>query len=135
MANNHQKDSPADTGTTVLVVDDYPVVTDFLESMLIHRGFKILKAFGGEEAIQKAREVQPDVIVLDLAMPYVSGYEVAERLKKNEKTASIPIIVLTATEVSPEQHAQLDKHVAVIVQKKEFLVDNLVSEIGKIVKK
>jgi CheY-like chemotaxis protein len=135
MADDHQKNSQIDKSTKVLIVDDYPVVTDFLECVLIHQGFEIIKASGGEEAVKKAFQDQPDVIILDLAMPYVSGYEVAERLKNDEKTSSIPIIVLTATDVSPDQRAQLEKDVVAIVQKKQFLVENLVAEIGRIVKK
>ncbi len=131
MASEPPPDGQADKPTKVLIVDDYPVVADFLDALLIHRGFKIIKAFGGEEAILKASQEQPDVIVLDLAMPNVSGYQVAERLKQNEVTASIPIIVLTAIEISPEEHERLDKNVQVIIKKKQFLVENLLKEIAK----
>jgi len=134
MTSGPLQNTQAEKQTKVLLVDDYPVVTDFLEALLIHRGFKIVKAFGGEEAILKASKEQPDVIILDLAMPNVSGYEVAERLKQNEETASIPIIVLTAIEISPEEHERLDKNVQVVIQKKQFLVENLLAEIAKLKK-
>lgn len=80
----------------ILVVDDEPEVVEVLERMLHRLNYRTMSAHGGEEAIRKAIEDPPDLILLDLLMPGMSGEEVCMKLKEHPRTKHIPILVLTA---------------------------------------
>jgi len=80
----------------VLVVDDEPDVLLLCRLNLQQRGHDLLEASTGSVALELARERRPDVIVLDLMMPGMTGYEVLESLKGDEQTPDIPVLVLTA---------------------------------------
>lgn len=80
----------------VLVVDDEPDVLLLCRLNLQQRGHELLEATDGSTALQLALERHPDVVVLDLMMPGMNGYEVLETLQNDERTSDIPILVLTA---------------------------------------
>lgn len=80
----------------VLVVDDEPDVLLLCRLNLQQRGHELLEASTGRVALELARERHPDVIVLDLILPGMTGYEVLETLKGDEQTSDIPVLVLTA---------------------------------------
>lgn len=84
---------------TILVVDDTKKIRDIAEYFLKQEGFYVKTARNGAEALELAREGGIDLVVLDVMMPGMSGYEVCERLKGDEKTAGIPVILLTARAV------------------------------------
>ncbi len=81
---------------TVLVVDDDPVIVNLLQVNFEIEGYDVLAATGGEAGLAQARLGHPDVIVLDVMMPGIDGLEVARRLREEQDTASIPIILLSA---------------------------------------
>lgn len=80
----------------ILVADDEPYVVRSLMFVLKKEGYKTIGAYNGEEAIQKAIEERPDLIFLDIMMPKMDGYEVCRKLKENEETKNIYVIILTA---------------------------------------
>ena len=80
----------------ILVVDDEDRNLRVMDAMLVPLGYEVLLASEGEEALQKARELSPDVILLDVMMPRIDGFEVARRLKEEEETRIIPIVMVTA---------------------------------------
>jgi two-component system, OmpR family, phosphate regulon response regulator PhoB len=80
----------------VLVVDDEPDVLLLCRLNLQQRGHELLEASNGTTALELAREGHPEVIVLDLMLPGMNGYEVLENLKQDERTSDIPVLVLTA---------------------------------------
>lgn len=80
----------------VLVVDDEPDVLLLCRLNLQQRGHELLEAADGSTALEIARELHPDVIVLDLMLPGISGYDVLEALKRDPETTNIPVLVLTA---------------------------------------
>jgi CheY-like chemotaxis protein len=80
----------------VLVVDDEPDVLLLCRLNLQQHGHELLEASEGGRALELARERHPDVIVLDLMMPGINGYEVLEALQRDEATSDIPVLVLTA---------------------------------------
>lgn len=82
--------------STVLIVDDEPSGRQTLEAVLEGEGYRLEMAESGFQALEKARELLPDVILLDVMMPGLTGYEVCERIRADEKLAEIPIIILTA---------------------------------------
>jgi DNA-binding response OmpR family regulator len=80
----------------VLVADDDPIILRLLEVNLGLEGFVVETAGRGEDAVARAREARPDVIILDVMMPGMTGYDVAARLKEYPGTAGIPVVFLSA---------------------------------------
>lgn len=80
----------------ILVVDDEVNITQILEFSIGAEGFDVITAQNGEEAIEKARREQPDLIILDIMMPKIDGYEACRILKANPLTKHIPVVLLTA---------------------------------------
>ena len=91
-AETEKKSTPA----RVLVVDDLPEIRDLLQVYLEDEGYDVLTAKDGQEALTAVAAHPPDLILLDVMMPGTDGYEVCRRLKSDEKTAFIPIVMLTA---------------------------------------
>src|SRR6266480_2572296 len=84
---------------TILVVDDDPDIARFVEVNLRSAGYEVAVAGDGEEALEKAGELRPDLVLLDVMMPRIDGFEVAQRLRKNPQTANTSIIMLRAKEM------------------------------------
>jgi CheY-like chemotaxis protein len=80
----------------VLVVDDVEHGREIFSEYLEFRGFRVATAADGQEALDKAFELLPDVILMDLSLPGIDGWEATRRLKKDERTRAIPVIALTA---------------------------------------
>jgi len=89
-------DKLIDVSGKILVADDEKTTVGFFQVMLTKLGFRVEIAYDGEETLQKVHKFLPDLILLDLLMPKLSGYHVIEILKNDEETKHIPIIVLTA---------------------------------------
>ena len=85
-----------DTKAKILVVDDEDRNLRLLKLLLTSFGYGVLTASNGEEALQKVHDIPPDVILLDIMMPKIDGFEVARQLKREEKTKIIPIVMVTA---------------------------------------
>ena len=81
---------------TILIVDDSVDTVDLLNKRLSFEGYRTLSAYNGQEALKQAADHNPDLIVLDVMMPDMDGYEVCERLKASKNTRYIPILMLTA---------------------------------------
>ncbi|MCP5463502.1 MAG: response regulator [Deltaproteobacteria bacterium] len=89
-------DSDRGVKRKILVVDDNETNVELICMHLKPFPYEIIKAYNGEEALQKIQENEPDLILLDLMMPKVSGYEVCQKIKSDPKTALIPVIIITA---------------------------------------
>lgn len=83
------------TKSRILVVDDEPLNVEILQEML-SQNYEIVSAYSGNEALEKVEKTSPDLILLDVMMPGMNGYEVCKQLKGKEKTRSIPIVMVTA---------------------------------------
>jgi two-component system phosphate regulon response regulator PhoB len=93
---------------TVLVVDDDPVILKLLEVNFEMEGFQVVRAADGAEGLERAREVHPDIVILDVMMPRMTGYEVAKALREDDDTAHIPIIFVTARAQSTDVERGLE---------------------------
>ena len=82
-------------GRVVLVIDDEPEIVEMVASRLQAGGYQALKAVSGKEGIEKARQALPDVILLDIMMPEMDGYQTLRRLKQDDATKKIPVLMLT----------------------------------------
>ncbi len=80
----------------ILVVDDEVNITQILEFSIGSEGYEVITAANGEEAVDKARREQPDLVILDIMMPKIDGYEACRILKSNPLTKNIPVVLLTA---------------------------------------
>jgi DNA-binding response OmpR family regulator len=83
-------------GKVILLVDDDLTLREMYEERLKAEGFEIIQAVNGEEALAKAKESMPNVILLDIMMPKINGFDVLKQLKANEELKAIPVIILTA---------------------------------------
>ncbi len=88
---------------TILVVDDDPDIARFVEVNLRSAGYDVAVAADGEEALEKAQNIRPDLVLLDVMMPRIDGFEVAQRLRKSPLTANTSIIMLTAKALSADK--------------------------------
>ena len=116
----------------LLVIDDDPAVHLLLERDLAPLGFALERALSGEDGIRIAGRSAPDVILLDLMMPGMSGFEVADLLKAHPSTADIPIVVLTSKDVTREDRDLLRDHVTSFVRKGTSARDQLVRELRRV---
>lgn len=80
----------------ILAVDDERHIVRLVEVNLQRAGYEVVTAYDGKEALEKVQSENPDLIVLDVMMPYMDGFEVLKNLKANETTRDIPVIMLTA---------------------------------------
>ncbi|MFC5302810.1 response regulator [Azospira restricta] len=104
----------------VLVADDDPQAVALLAAYLAEAGYAVLRAFGGSEAVAAARRERPDLLVLDLTMPDLNGFEVVEALRRDPETAAMPIVIVTARTLSAEERKSLDGAVAATLEKASF---------------
>jgi diguanylate cyclase (GGDEF)-like protein len=88
---------------TILVVDDDPDIARFVEVNLRSAGYDVSVASDGEQALEKAGTLRPDLVLLDVMMPRIDGFEVAQRLRRNPQTANTSIIMLTAKALSTDK--------------------------------
>jgi signal transduction histidine kinase/CheY-like chemotaxis protein len=101
----------------VLVVDDEPANREWLSGILKPAGFNVISASGGAEAIDLARSRKPDLVLLDLMMPEVSGFDVVEALRSDPATRQMPIMVLTAKDLTSADKRHLNGQVSMILRR------------------
>src|SRR6266542_2619993 len=87
---------------TILVVDDIPENVRLLEAVLIPRGYEVVTATSGEQALELLKTEEPDLILLDVVMPGLDGYAVCRALRADEETAMLPVIMVTSS-IGPEK--------------------------------
>ena len=92
----------------VLLVEDHELNRDMLSRRLTKRGFIVVLAEDGRQAIVQAAQEQPDVILMDMSLPLLDGWEATGRLRQNARTAGIPVIALTAHALGDEQARALE---------------------------
>ena len=115
---------------TILVVDDEPDVVSLLETTLKAEGFNVLTAYDGIAALDLCTTERPDLVLLDIMMPMMSGYEVCEQIKANPLTKNIPVLCISSAH-TPEARAQCFRAGAAELLKKPFFPAELVAQIGR----
>lgn len=118
----------------VLVVDNDEKSVELVSGILESEGFGILKAFDGNEAIKLATQNLPDLIILDLMMPGVSGFDVVKELRKHPEARNIPTVILTCKELTREDKNRLNGCIDRIMRKADFDRHDLLNEIFKLEK-
>ena len=128
MVKNHQSTTEPQHKTgkpVILIVDDQPQNTELLEAYLVPKGYEIVKAANGEEALEKLSVNQIDLILLDVMMPGIDGFEVTRRVRADDKTHLLPIILITALKETEDRvkgiEAGCDDFISKPVDKMELL--------------
>jgi PAS domain S-box-containing protein len=127
-------DAEHDRTRTILVVDDDPMAVELIAALLPKPAYAVVRAYSGSEAVVLAQRVRPELILLDLMMPEMNGFDVVAALQRDPRTAVIPILVLTAKNITARDRAALDLgHGAVveIVDKAGFDRDSFVAEVRR----
>jgi CheY-like chemotaxis protein len=118
----------------VLLVEDDDTIRDMMRRSLEMDGWKVSEAENGRVGLERMAEATPDLILLDLMMPEMDGFEFVEALRKNPAWALIPIVVVTAKDLSPIDRQRLDGHVKKIFQKGALRRDELAREIRNLIR-
>lgn len=119
---------------TILVVDDEQELVEMLKTRLETYGYEVIAAYDGEEGLRKAKQVRPDLIVLDIIMPKMAGDYMAQALKDDEETRDIPIIFLTCLAEGLAERQQACMSGGNLFLAKPFDAQELLSMIKKAVK-
>jgi two-component system, cell cycle response regulator DivK len=122
--------TPSQDKPLVLVVDDYADAREMYAEYLEFSGFRVAEAKNGAEALDKAFELAPDVILMDLSLPVMDGWEATRRLKADERTRGIPVVALTGHALSGHSNGARDAGCDAFVTK-PCLPDALVQEVKK----
>jgi threonine synthase len=121
--------------TTILIVDDNPDDRRLIRRLLrAHKHYRVFEASGGEEALQMMRDNPADLIVTDLTMPGMDGFTLLEQLKSDPATMAIPVVVVSAKSLTPEDQAMLARYSESVwlkggLNKRQF-VDHIVDTLG-----
>ncbi|MGR8941417.1 MAG: response regulator [Gammaproteobacteria bacterium] len=94
--------------TKILLVEDNELNRDMLSRRLIRNGFEIMVAVNGEESVKHARSLLPDLILMDMSLPVMDGWQAASMIKADPETRHIPIIALTAHAMGEDRQKALD---------------------------
>lgn len=125
----------ADRYPRILIVDDTPDARRLIRRVLQSQGeYTIYEASNGQDALQIAQDEVPDLIILDLMMPEVDGFKVLDQLKASPDTSPIPVIVVTAKELTASEKRRLEGQIHTLMQKGEFMNDDLMDEVRSLVK-
>jgi len=117
----------------VLIVDDDASVRQLLRRMLEPEGYTVIEAENGRAALERLREVSPSAVLLDLMMPEMDGFEFAEEFRRHEGWRAIPIVVVTAKDLTRDDRDRLNGHVQKILQKGTHSREELLSEVRELV--
>ena len=117
--------------TKVLLAEDNDMNRDMLRRRLARRGFDVVEAVDGKEAVETARKVMPDVILMDLSMPVMDGWEASAILKSDASTRSIPILALTAHAIPEKLEHALEQGCDDVLTK-PFEFDELLGKIERL---
>jgi len=94
--------------TTILLVEDNELNRDMLSRRLSRKGFQVQFALDGQEAVEKAKTLMPDLVLMDIGLPVLDGYDATRAIKSDDSTKSIPVIALTAHAMAEDRKQCLD---------------------------
>jgi threonine synthase len=119
----------------IAIVDDEPNVRTLIRRILQSQGnYQLFEATNGKDAVEMICREQPNLILLDLMMPDMDGFQVMDALQTKKETKDIPIIVITAKELTPAENKRLKGHIQTLMQKGDFMNDDLLDEVRALLK-
>ncbi|MBZ0284589.1 MAG: response regulator [Anaerolineae bacterium] len=117
----------------IMVVDDEPQIREIVHRMLEKEGYEVTEAIDGKDALEKLPLVKPEVILLDLMMPRMDGFEFLAQMRQSDEWNKLPVIVITARDLSTEDRQKLNGHVLQILQKGAYRQEQLLAEVRRLV--
>ena len=120
---------------SVMVVDDNEMNRDMLSRRLERTGYNVLVASNGKEALDLLAIESVDLVLLDIMMPEMDGFEFAELLRQNKDWLDIPVVVITSKDLTRDDHERLKGNVETIMQKGSYSKDDLLNEINEKISK
>lgn len=117
----------------IMVVDDEPKTTDAVASLLEVRGYRPIKAYSGRECLEKLKKESVDLILLDIMMSQMDGWQVLDKLKEDAKNRSIPVIILSVKDQPIDKHLGLSIYGVKDYVTKPFDKEDLVGKIAKVI--
>lgn len=119
----------------IVIADDEPNVRRLIKRILLSQGnFSLHEAVNGRSAVDLSTRIKPDLIILDLMMPEVDGFSVIDILHSQKETRDIPIIVITAKELTPNEKKRLKGRIQTLMQKGNFVSEGLLEEVNAVIK-
>lgn len=115
----------------IVIADDEPDLLKVIEKRLSDEGYIVYTALNGKKALDLISEVKPDVAIIDVMMPYMTGFEIKESLNKNKETADIPVIFLTAKTMTADMMKGLDIGAVEYIMK-PFEISDILSRIERL---
>ncbi len=116
----------------ILLIDDEEITHKMISKILEPEGFNLLHAYTGDEGLKIAIEYKPDLILLDLIMPDVNGFEVAENIKKHPVSSQIPIFIITSKDLTVEERMRLSNNIDRVIGKRIFSSEELTRSIREL---
>jgi two-component system, cell cycle response regulator DivK len=123
VSSNGESDRPDEKRPVVLVTEDVTDARDLFQYYLESEGFEVVTAANGREAVLRAQEIQPDVVVMDLSMPVMDGFSATEQLKKDARTRDIPVVALSGHVMSQHTNRAREAGCDTIMPKPSALND------------
>jgi len=120
--------------TKILVADDSPFVLEIVETVLKSEGFEVITASDGIEAWDKIQKERPDIVIVDIIMPGLNGYQICEKIKHDEELKSLPVLVLT-TKAQDKDIELAQASGADLYMTKPFDPDELAAKVRKFFEK
>lgn len=117
----------------MLLVEDDPVTREMLRRTLEKEGWQVVEAENGRVGLERMAEIRPELILLDLMMPEMDGFEFITELRQNPLWRTIPVIVITAMDLTAEDHLRLNGYVTQILQKGAYSREALLQEVRDLV--
>ncbi|HEY7899178.1 MAG TPA: response regulator [Gemmatimonadaceae bacterium] len=117
-------------GSSVLVVEDDPAASELLRRTLEGEGWQVTVSRNGREALTEMDRAEPSIILLDLMMPEMDGFEFLSEIRSAPRASTVPVIVVTAKELTSDERKKLNGHVTAVLQKGNHSRDELLSEIA-----
>lgn len=118
----------------ILFIEDEFVLQKTIGEFLRKKGYRIIHALNGEEGLNLATEEKPDLILLDLILPRLNGFEVLRRLKEDAKTQNIPVIILTNLENPSDIEKSIELGATTYLVKSDQNLDDIAEKVGKAIK-
>ncbi|PJA26273.1 MAG: hypothetical protein CO189_11710 [candidate division Zixibacteria bacterium CG_4_9_14_3_um_filter_46_8] len=129
--NGVKMGEPVKTRGKILVIDDEPEITDIIEAYMTSAGFSVMVENSSVMGVERAKTYKPDMILLDIMMPHMDGYEVCSEMRKNESTKSIPILFLTGKDANDDAGKSWDSGANMFV-KKPFSCERLLNVVNMV---
>jgi len=125
---------PPGRGQNILLVEDNEPAIIQLTDILVNQGYRVQVAHNGKEALEQVEQTLPNAMILDLMMPEVDGFQVLEAIRNRERTARLPVLILTAKHVTKQELSFLKgNHIHQLIQKGDINKDGLLAEVARMV--